>query len=128
MECLFFINILFFIYKLDTILKIILFQIKLGMKFVRNRICKKKKIPLVYVHNIMWVRHKIPQPLLFLLHAGSCGQMSNYAGLTQKYSLTSINETLQHLSQSCLYVREYFPHQNLVATYNRNFQVENFMS
>ena len=54
----------------------------------------------------MWVRHKIPQPLLFLLHAGSCGQMSNYAGLTQKYSLTSMNETLQHLSQSCLYVRE----------------------
>ena len=41
----FFINILFFIYKLDTILKIILFQIKLRMKFVRNRICKKKKNP-----------------------------------------------------------------------------------
>lgn len=89
---------------------------------------QEKKIPLVDVHNILWVRRKNPQPLLFLLHAGSCGQMSNYAGLTQKYSLTSMNETLQHLSQSCLYVREYFPHQNLVATYNRNFQVENFMS
>ena len=35
--------ILFFIYKLDTILKIILFQIKLGMKFVRSSIRKKKK-------------------------------------------------------------------------------------
>ena len=35
--------ILFFIYKLDTILKIIFFQIKLGMKFVRSRIRKKKK-------------------------------------------------------------------------------------
>ena len=46
--------------------------------------------------------------------------------------LLAVQETLksllQHLSQSCLYVREYFPHQNLVATYNRNFQVENFMS
>ena len=60
--------ILFFTYKLDTILKIILFQIKLGMKFVRSSIRKKKKkITLVYVRNIMCVRHKNPQPLLFLL-------------------------------------------------------------
>lgn len=59
--------ILFFIYKLDSILKIILFQIKLGMKFVRRRIRKKKKNHTSLCPHIMCVRHKNLQPLLFLL-------------------------------------------------------------
>ena len=54
----------------------------------------------------MWVRNKNLQPMLFLLQARSCGHMSDYVGLAQKYSLTSMNETLQHLSQNCLYMRE----------------------
>lgn len=96
--------ILFFIYKLDSILKIILFQIKLGMKFVRRRIRKKKKITLVYVHTSCV--SDIKTYSLCCFYYRSCGHMSNYIELAQKYSLTSVNETVQHLSQSCLYVRE----------------------
>ena len=97
--------ILFFIYKLDTILKIILFQIKLGMKFVRSSIRKKKKKSHQFM-SATSCASDIKTHSLCCFYYRSCGYMSNYVGLAQKYSLTSVNKTLQHLSQSCLYMRQ----------------------
>ena len=72
----------------------------------------------------MCVRHKNPQPLLFLLQKLWPHEWTG----TEIFPNISERDCATLISELSLRERGYFPHKNLVATYNRNFQVENFMS